>query len=134
MSLTDHLQHHLILCQELHQLALEENQFLKSQKRVPDAALLDRKRHLLAELDHSLAALKAENKNSALPGARPDESRKEVVEKARAKLLQILHVDRENEQLLLRYSLGSQRKSLNENAPPPPPPTSHVRRLYERLG
>lgn len=139
MTSTEALQTHLTLCDELHQLALEENRFLKQNQRPPDAALLDRKRTLLARLDASLAALKG-TPNSAGSAAsapqRPDPARKEIIEKARAKILQILHLDRENEQLLLRYSL-----SFRPRASPPDPaaaptvvtaPPSHVQRLYDR--
>jgi len=126
MTPTEALQNHLSLCDEIHQLALEENRFLKQNQRPPDTALLDRKRGLLARLDESLAALKTVG--DPTPGGRPDPARKEIIEKARAKILQILHLDRENEQLLLRYSLG-----VRPPAPvPPTPPISQVQRLYDR--
>jgi len=127
MNSTEVLQSHLTLCDELYQLALEENRFLKQNQRTPEAALLDRKRALLARLDTSLDALKATS--SEPPPLRADPLRKETIEKARAKILQILHLDKENEQLLLRYSLGT-----------PPRPTlqapvgnpSQLQRIYER--
>jgi len=112
------------LCDEIHQLALEENRFLKQHQRPPDAALLDRKRGLLARLDESLTAIKSGA--TTAPASRPDPTRKEIVEKARAKILQILHLDRENEQLLLRYSLGA-RASVA-----PAPPASQIQRIYDR--
>ncbi len=129
MTPTEALQSHLNLCDELYQLALEENRFLKQQQRVPDAALLDRKRALLGRLDTSLQALKSGGETP--PPLRPDSARKEIVEKARSKILQILHLDRENEQLLLRYSLGS-RVAPVANLPAASPPPSHLQRLYER--
>ena len=128
MTSTEALQSHLNLCDELYQLALEENRFLKQQQRVTDAALLDRKRALLTRLDASLTALKANGSGSPAP-ARPDPARKEIIEKARAKILQILHLDRENEQLLLRYSLGVRPKPAT---PTPTAAPSHLQRLYER--
>jgi hypothetical protein len=137
MTSTEALQIHLSLCDELHQLALEENRFLKQQQRVPDAPLLDRKRALLARLDGSLATIKAGNAssaNAAPAGGRADPLRKEVIEKARAKILQILHLDRENEQLLLRYSLGvrSPRTPPPSAVPASPASPSLVQRLYDR--
>lgn len=127
MTTTEALQSHLTLCDELYQLALEENRFLKQQQRVPDAGLLDRKRALLARLDSSLNLLKSGGTGAA--GSRPDPARKEIVEKARSKILQILHLDRENEQLLLRYSLGARPKPA---AAAPTAAPSHLQRLYER--
>ena len=127
MTTTEALQSHLTLCDELYQLALEENRFLKQHQRVPDATLLDRKRALLVRLDASLTTLKAGG--NAPAGTRPDPLRKEIVEKARSKLLQILHLDRENEQLLLRHSLGARPKP-TVAAPAAAP--SHLQRLYER--
>ncbi len=135
MTSTENLQHHLILCQELHQLALEENQFLKTRQRTPDADLLDRKRTLLAQLDASLTALKAGNQSQSpsSPYAQSDPARKDAIEKARAKILQILHLDRENEQLLLRYSLGAPRRGAAAAPLPATAAPSQVQRLYERL-
>lgn len=127
MTPSDALLSHLNLCDELYQLALEENRFLKQNQRVPDAALLDRKRALLSRLDTSLAALK--QISASPPPARPDPARKEVIEKARAKILQVLHLDRENEQLLLRYSLGVRPKPAT---PAPVAPVSQLQRLYDR--
>lgn len=136
MTPTEALRHHQNLCDELHQLALEENRFLKQNQRVPDAPLLEKKRALLARLDESLSAIKAGNAaaSTASP-ARPDPERSEVIEKSRAKLLQILHLDRENEQLLLRYSLGVRPARPVQNSPAsaiPPAAPGHLQRLYDR--
>lgn len=127
MTSTEALQSHLTLCDELYQLALEENRFLKQQQRIPETALLDRKRALLARLDGSLNTLKA-GADTAQPH-RTESGRKEIIEKARGKILQILHLDRENEQLLLRYSLGARPKP-SEPAPAAAP--SRLQRLYQR--
>jgi hypothetical protein len=139
MTPTEALRHHQSLCDELHQLALEENRFLKQNQRVPDAPLLEKKRALLARLDESLSAIKAGNATGpASPGSptRPDPERSEVIEKSREKLLQILHLDRENEQLLLRYSLGVRpaRPVQNPAASTATAPTApgHLQRLYDR--
>ena len=127
MTPTEALQNHLSLCDEIHQLALEENRFLKQNQRPPDAALLERKRGLLVRLDESLTAIKSGAAPTPAAG-RPDPARKEIIEKARAKILQILHLDRENEQLLLRFSLGARPA-----APVvPTPPASQVQRIYDR--
>lgn len=127
MTSTEVLQSHLTLCDELYQLALEENRFLKQNQRTPEAALLDRKRALLTRLDMSVEALKSAN--SEPPPLRPDPLRKETIEKARAKILQILHLDKENEQLLLRYSLGTPPRA---PAPMPVGNPSQLQRIYER--
>jgi len=127
MTSTEVLQSHLTLCDELYQLALEENRFLKQNQRTPDAPLLDRKRALLARLDTSVDALKTTS--SEPPPLRADPVRKETIEKARAKILQILHLDKENEQLLLRYSLGTPPRP---TAFPPVGNPSQLQRIYER--
>jgi hypothetical protein len=125
MTPAETLQKHQQLCDELYQLALEENRFLKQNQRVPDAALLDRKRLLLGRLDASLAALKAANVSAvANAGERPTPV---AVEKARARTMQILHLDRENEQLLFRYSLGGGPRPAGATPPP-----SQLQRIYER--
>ncbi len=97
------LEHHR-LCDEIHQCVLDENRFLRQQQRVPDAALLERKRTLLAQLDLTLAALRAVPAASAR-----DPQTRDQLEATRARILQILQLDKENEQLLLRCSLAPAR-------------------------
>lgn len=92
------LPRHLQVCDELHQLALEENRQLQEHGRVPVPALVERKRALLARLEHSLTSLRTS------PEAGPDQ--RQLVEKIRGRILQILQLDKENEQLLLRASLS----------------------------
>src|SRR5262245_47349986 len=102
MSQFQAIQEHQQLCDEIHQCVLDENRFLRQHQRVPDAALLERKRTLLARLEATLAGLRAVPAASA----RDPEMRAQL-EKTRARILQILQLDRENEQLLLRCSLAS---------------------------
>lgn len=116
------LQHQQV-CDEIHQLALEENRFLKQHQRIPDASFMERKKALLARLDQSLTDLKS-CAASGSPADRPDPA---AVEKARARIMQILHLDRENEQLLFRYSLGAGPRPAAVKPPP-----SQLQRLYDR--
>lgn len=102
MTLNDLLTSHLALCDELHRLALEENRFLQRERRAPDEAFRERKRALASRLDASLAYLRA----IPIP---PGSHGGEQLERARERTLQILHLDRENEQLLLRCSLAPAR-------------------------
>lgn len=104
MTQLETIQEHHRLCDEIHQCVLDENRFLRQQQRVPDAALLERKRDLLARLDTTLAALRGVPAASAR-----DPETREQLEKTRARILQILQLDKENEQLLLRCSLASAR-------------------------
>lgn len=126
MTQTEALLAHRQLCEELQQLAREENRFLKEHRRLPEPAHLERKRALIARLDTSLALLRE------APPARPgDPERRAVLEGAREKILQILHLDRENEQLMLRFTLSRPGHAPRASAlmpqeqsaanPPPPP-------------
>jgi hypothetical protein len=122
MTSTEALQQHQQLCDELYELALEENRFLQQHQRTPEPALLDRKRALLARLDETLAALReiprGDARELALRGA---------LDKTRSRILQILQVDKENEQLLLRHSLG--RGPMTAAAPVDP---GMLQRIYAR--
>lgn len=111
MSLPDLLARHLSVCDELHRLCIEENRILKHEGRPPDEVWRERKREVAARLDRSLAELRARTPE-------PGEKGGDALEQARQRSLQILHLDRENEQLLLRCSLGPARPS----APPPASP------------
>jgi len=119
------LQQHQDLCNELHQLALEENSFLQQHRRAPDAPLQEKKKSLLARLDESLAALRTVPR-TGIEGA----PFRTLLDKTRAKILQVLQLDRENEQLLLRFSLAS---GTGASAPAPAAPSaSMLQKIYQR--
>ncbi len=112
MTQSEAIREHQQLCDEIHQCVLDENRFLRQQQRAPDAALLDRKRELLARLDTTLSALRA------IPAASAREPELRVqLEKTRARILQVLQLDKENEQLLLRCSLAPARPAATAAAP-----------------
>lgn len=125
MNQFEAVQEHQRLCDEIHQCVLDENRFLRQQQRPPDAALLDRKRVLLGRLDSTLAALR----EVPAASARDPELRAQL-EKTRARILQILQLDKENEQLLLRCSLSSARPK-NESAAPAAS-VSMLQKIYAR--
>lgn len=116
------LEHHLETCDAVYALIAEENRLLKIEHRAPGRDLLDRKETLLGRLDEELAAIRLWEPDSANAG-NPDAS---LVERIRSRILQILHLDRENEQLLMRYSLGSPIVRARLPAPSP----NQLRGLY----
>lgn len=118
------LQQHQDLCNELHQLALEENSFLQQHRRSPSPELLERKRGLLARLDETLAALRTVPRNGA-----DSAGFLTALDKTRARILQILQLDKENEQLLLRFSLANAGGVKPPAATPSP---SVLQKIYQR--
>jgi hypothetical protein len=125
-STIDSLQQHQKICDELYELALEENRFLQQNRRSPSAEFLDRKRALLRRLDAALAALRTPLAGDARrPGFRG------TLDKTRSRILQILQLDRENEQLLTRYSL-SRTGGGSPDAGYPPPPLGMLQSIYAR--
>lgn len=112
MTQFEALQEHHRLCDEIHQCVLDENRFLRQQQRAPDAAMLELKRTLLARLDATLTALREVPAASAR-----DPQTRDQLEKTRARILQILQLDKENEQLLLRCSLASARPASGVSTP-----------------
>jgi len=114
------LQSHQKLCDDLHQLALEENRHLQQHRISPGSELLQRKRSLLAQLETSLIALRG------LPAEVAGTEIRAAVGQVRSRTLQILQLDRENEQLLLRCSLASGRPPA-ATAPSP----SLLQRIYQ---
>ena len=117
------LQLHQQLCDELHALALEENRFLQKQQRAPDTPLLEKKRLLLGRLDEALAALRDVPRDGEVsPAVR------QALDKTRARILQILQLDKENEQLLLRYSLATGKPT----ASPSLMPAGMLQKIYQK--
>lgn len=122
MTPLEALQQHLQLCEEIHALALEENRFLQQNRRAPDAPLIERKRALLARLDETLAALR-----SVTPDASNHPAQRQALEKTRARILQVLQLEKENEQLLLRFSLSGTRPAVPTAMPP-----DMLQKIYQR--
>ena len=100
MKRTEAVDSHLKICEELHALVMEENRILREEQRLPGAEISTRKEGLLQRLNDSVAALKTADKAT---GGGPR------LALARERSMQILRLDRENEQLLLRHSLGTRR-------------------------
>jgi hypothetical protein len=126
MNQLETIREHHRLCDEIHQCVLDENRFLRQQQRAPDAALLERKRTLLQKLDDTLTALRS------LPAASArDPETREQLEKTRARILQILQLDKENEQLLLRCSLNSTRPGAAA-ATTPTASVTMLQKIYSR--
>lgn len=101
MTAVSPIEKHLELSIEAHALLLEENTQLKATRSAPDAVFLEKKQHLLNRLSASLDDLKA------FRARKPEltETEREQVRTAQNKVMQALYIDRENEQLLLKYSV-----------------------------
>jgi hypothetical protein len=110
--MSDVIRDHQAVCDEIHQCVLDENRYLRQHQRSPDNAFLTRKRQLLVKLDIPLAALR----NIPAGSVRDPEARA-ALEKTRARILQILQLDKENEQLLLRVSLSGTKPASGAGAP-----------------
>jgi hypothetical protein len=123
MNPMEALQQHQQICDELHAHALAENRFLQQERRPPDTAMLAYKRTLLERLDETLQALRMAPKANEQRSAW-----RQALDATRARILQILQLERENEQLLLRYSLTGGRLS----DPVPGLPNGMLQKIYQR--
>jgi hypothetical protein len=103
MNQSEIIRQHQAVCDELYQCVLDENRHLRQHMTAPDQAQVSRKRALLSRLDEALDAMReipAETTRDAKIAAQ--------IENGRARILQILQLERENEQLLLRCSTPGQ--------------------------
>lgn len=116
---------HLLLCEQVHALLLEENTWLKTQKCAPGMNLIERKQKMLPQLDESLANLKKLKPEYFSPF---DDSKK-LVNDSHSKLLQVFYLDRENEELLLKLTQSSERQTFNRFTTPP----EELGEIHDRL-
>ena len=123
------LERHRQICDDLYQLSLEENKYLLEQKRTFGAELLQRRQALLDQLTGNLEALK----QAIAPAAGEARPLADLKEKVRQRILQIIHLDRENEKLILRYSLQSRGGPAATLSPAAPPPAGNIARLYGKV-
>ena len=125
MEPRDVIQDHLLLCEQVHALLLEENTWLKTQKCAPGMDLIERKQKILPRLDESLANLKKLKPEYFSPF---DDSKK-LVNDSHSKLLQVFYLDRENEELLLKLTQSSERQTFNRFTTPP----EELGEIHDRL-
>ena len=124
MTQLETIQEHHRLCDEIHQCVLDENRHLRQHQRAPDQAALERKKQLLGQLDASLALLR-----TVPAGSIRDAATREQLEKTRARILQILQLDKENEQLLLRCSLTAGKSTVTAA---PTASATMLQKIYSR--
>ncbi len=123
MTSLEALQQHQQICDELYALSLEENRFLQQHQRAPGADVTKRKQGLLERLDAALGALR-----TVPPGEARGPDFRVALDNARSRILQVLQLDRENEQLLTRYSLSGGPKTFHS----PAVPAGMLQKIYER--
>lgn len=101
MSLPQALSDHAEICDEIYELMLAENRFLKASGRGLEDTLLNRKRAMLLSLTASLESVRdhARLRESLTPELRG------AMERVQQIILKTLLLDRENEQLLLKTAL-----------------------------
>jgi hypothetical protein len=121
MNLTETLESHFQLCQEVHQLLMEENRLLQATRKPPERSFLDRKQLLLPRLDDSVSALQI----ARLSASGSSSAHAPSIERTQKKMLAILLLDRENEKLLLKHSFQSSAARMAET-----PDRNTVRRAY----
>jgi hypothetical protein len=106
---TEILKDHLSLCNEVHSLLLEENTWLKVQKKIPEMPFLEKKKGIVQKLELSLSNLKKLKPEFFSPF----DNSKKLVGESHAKLLQIFYLDRENEELMIKLNQPLDRQSFN---------------------
>src|SRR5690349_19677581 len=121
-SLESTLEEHLRLCEETYHVLLDENRMLKQTGQCPDSEFLNQKKALL---------LCFEVTNRALSEADRTEARRfrPTIEKAQQLVLKTLLLDRENEQILLKCTLG-EKPRVRWSLPPP----TRVEKTYREHG
>lgn len=90
-------------------LILEENSLLKSGDLARHTELLKRKGELLKELELGIAELKDLRENKAF-------APKDQLRTLQDRIMRVLMLDRENEQLLLKRSVGNFASTINFSA------------------
>ena len=115
---------HIVLCDDVLALIMEENRMLRSTGAPPQEDFLARKRTLLPRLDKSVEALRLVRESGAPIG---DTARRSI-EVAQNKLMKIFMLDRENEQLLLKATMPVAKMGAMPVIRQIPP--SKIRRTY----
>ena len=91
---------------------------------MPGQEFLDRKRNTLQRIDSSLAGLKELNAEGPVRGERSSR----LIKSAQNKLMKIFLLDRENEQMLLKYSVATSMVRQQSRFP-----AHKISQAYEKL-
>ncbi len=102
------LREHIRLCSDMHALFIEEGQIMRTTGSPPDDTFLKKKESFLPVLEKGLEFLQRINED---PTSFP-RGLDSLVEEARAQLMKLMLLDRENERLLLRTSLPPKMKQV----------------------
>jgi len=101
MNLAETLQQYFVVCEEVHSILLEENRILQTTQRPPCADFLNRKSKLLPKLDAGRVAMSIAKMTQACEVP----MQHVAIDRLQKKMLSLLLLDRENEKMLLKYSL-----------------------------
>ncbi|OHE70864.1 MAG: hypothetical protein A2007_04890 [Verrucomicrobia bacterium GWC2_42_7] len=116
------VQDHLDVCEETYALLLEENGLLRHQEKGLDSTFLEKKQLLLEKLEKSVIALQEMNKEKFAK----TEKFQNLINATQKKLMKIFLLDRENEQLLLKFSLQAHAATNIR-----PITTQHIQKIYK---
>ncbi len=105
----DILKNHHKLCDDIYQILLEENAYLKKTGNHPKEELMQKKENLLSRLDVSLADIKKIGTDPAIG----NEVFQEKIQVVQNKIMKIFYLMKENEQLLFKSALS--RRSVSES-------------------
>lgn len=114
------IEQHLETCDAVFRIILEENRILKIEKSLPGTRLKEQKKALMEQLDDGLAELRVWEPRDHPALEEP------LLERLRSRILQVLHIERENEQLL--QQMGSSSPLPRPRLPAPSP--HQLRGLY----
>jgi len=122
MRFKDIILKHQEICNELYALYLEENKLLQKNQQISDYSILERKKSLLVQLDENLTLIQTTEKLE-----KRDPSTRDALDKTKSRILQILQLDRENEQLILKLSITKGPDKPEEQIN-----TTLLKRIYSR--
>lgn len=100
------LKEHIRLCSDMHELFIEEGRIMRTTGSPPDEVFLKKKESFLPVLEKGLEFLQRINED---PTSFP-RGLDSLVEEARAQVMKLMLLDRENERLLLKTSLPPKMK------------------------
>ncbi len=129
-GLAAELHNYLVLCEEILHLSAHENQALSGPGLYQPVEFQERRRHLLPNLDALLAKLRSRRlvwQQAPKPERERCSEITPLFQNIQDKLMKILLLDRENQQIILRRGLVPPN-----HLPVPTPKPNYVASVYQR--